>query len=353
MTNILVTAMLLTGGSAVVTSLTGMHTVAGCFLLPLGVIVYTLFGGIKATFLTDYVHTVVILVIIFIFAFKTYATSEILGSPGRVYDLLMEASARHPVDGNAHGSYLTMRSKEGIIFFVINIVGNFGTVFCDNGYYNKAIAAHPVSALPGYIMGGLSWFAIPWLCATTMGLAALATESFPSFPTYPARMPSEDVTAGLVLPYAAVALLGSGGAIATLILIFMAVTSATSAAADPALEAAADEERRRLLRASTIAKWITASMALSFLVLWPMPLFGSAYVFSKKFFTGWVVVGIVWLACSTACVGIFPLCQGRKAMARTSVMLFRDVFGLKRRGGPVVAGVEPAAPQQATHRMAE
>jgi Na+/proline symporter len=42
-----VTAMLLTGGSAVVTSLTGMHTVAACFLLPVGVIIYTLFGGIK------------------------------------------------------------------------------------------------------------------------------------------------------------------------------------------------------------------------------------------------------------------------------------------------------------------
>ena len=38
-------------------------------------------------------------------------------------------------------------------FFVINIVGNFGTVFLDNGYYNKAIAASPVDALPGYIMG--------------------------------------------------------------------------------------------------------------------------------------------------------------------------------------------------------
>jgi Na+/proline symporter len=58
MTNILVTAMLLTGGSAVVTSLTGMPTAAACFLLPLGVVIYTLFGGIKATFLTDYVHTV-------------------------------------------------------------------------------------------------------------------------------------------------------------------------------------------------------------------------------------------------------------------------------------------------------
>jgi hypothetical protein len=91
-------------------------------------------------------------------------------------------------------------------------------VFCDNGYYNKAIAASPVDALPGYIMGGLSWFAIPWLAATTMGLAALALESNPVFPGYPARMAASDVSAGLVLPTAAVAMLGSGGAVATLLL---------------------------------------------------------------------------------------------------------------------------------------
>lgn len=229
MTNILVTAMLLTGGSAVVTDLTGVPTAAACFLLPIGVVLYTMFGGIKATFLTDYVHTVMILVIIFIFAFTTYATNSILGSPAKVYDALVAASERHPVAGNAEGSYLTMRSQEGAIFFVINLVGNFGTVFCDNGYYNKAIAASPIHALPGYIMGGLSWFAIPWLCATTMGLATLALENNPVFPTYPLRMSAADVSAGLVLPNAAVALLGSGGAAATLLLIFMAVTSAMSA----------------------------------------------------------------------------------------------------------------------------
>jgi Na+/proline symporter len=126
-------------------------------------------------------------------------------------------------------SKLTMQSKEGAIFFVINIVGNFGTVFLDNGYYNKAIAASPVHALPGYIIGGLSWFAIPWLCATTMGLAALALELTPVFPTYPNRLTNEQVSAGLVLPNAAVAILGTGGAGACLLLIFMAVTSAMSA----------------------------------------------------------------------------------------------------------------------------
>lgn len=51
--NTLVTAMLLTGGSAVVTALTGMHTVAACFLLPIGVVLYTMFGGIKVSLLVS------------------------------------------------------------------------------------------------------------------------------------------------------------------------------------------------------------------------------------------------------------------------------------------------------------
>jgi Na+/proline symporter len=62
-----------------------------------------------------------------------------------------------------------------------------------------------------------------------MGLAAIALETNPAFPTFPARMAAADVSAGLVLPNAAVAMLGSGGAAATLLLIFMAVTSAMSA----------------------------------------------------------------------------------------------------------------------------
>lgn len=61
-----------------------------------------------------------------------------------------------------------------------------------------------------------------------MGLTALALESNPVFPTYPERIPTSEVTAGLVLPYAARALLGSGGAVASFLLVFFAVTSAYS-----------------------------------------------------------------------------------------------------------------------------
>ncbi|CAF1172548.1 unnamed protein product [Adineta steineri] len=228
-TNITVTSTLLTGTSAVVHSLSGMNIAAACFLLPLGTIIYTMVGGLKATFLTDYIHTVAVLIIILFFAFITYVTSPVLGSPSKVYDLLVNASQIHPVDGNAEGSYLTMQSKQGAIFFIINIIGNFGTVFLDNGYYNKAIAASPISALPGYVLGGIAWFGIPFLIATTMGLTAVALENNPIFPTYPNRLSAADVSAGLTLSTAAVALIGKSGAIATLIMIFMACTSAMSA----------------------------------------------------------------------------------------------------------------------------
>lgn len=59
MTNIVVTAMLLLGGSAVVNALTGVNIYAASFLIPLGVIVYTLAGGLKATFLASYIHSVI------------------------------------------------------------------------------------------------------------------------------------------------------------------------------------------------------------------------------------------------------------------------------------------------------
>ena len=61
MTNVLVGSQLLLGGSAVVTSLTGMNVYAAIFLIPLGVCTYVVLGGLRATFLCEYVllHTVV------------------------------------------------------------------------------------------------------------------------------------------------------------------------------------------------------------------------------------------------------------------------------------------------------
>lgn len=163
--------------------------------------------------------------IILTFVFTVYATSPKIGSITRMHDLLAAASEANPVPGNAHGSYLTMRSKNGLIFGVINIIGNFATVFNDQAYWQRAIASRPASCVKAYLLGGLAWFAIPFTFATTLGLAAVALQGDPDMRVLSAA----DVSAGLPAPSAAAALLGKSGAAAMLVLLFLAVTSATSA----------------------------------------------------------------------------------------------------------------------------
>lgn len=117
--NTMVSLMLIVGGSATINALTGMHRFAAIFLMPIPVVAYTFVGGLKATFITDYIHGFAVLIIIITFALTAYQTSDVLGSPSAVYDLLVEAAKEHPVEGNKDGSYLTFQSSGGGIFFVI------------------------------------------------------------------------------------------------------------------------------------------------------------------------------------------------------------------------------------------
>jgi len=95
------------------------------------------------------------------------------------------------------------------------------------------------------------------------------------------------------------------------------------------------EEQHHLAKAAKIARSLTVFLTLALLILWPMPMYGSGYIFSKKFFTGWIVVGILWLFISSFCVGIYPLWEGRTTMKRTVLAIWKDVTG---RGGPVTHG---------------
>jgi len=220
MTNMIVTAMLLLGGSAVVNGLTGMDISLAAFLIPVGVMIYTLVGGLKATFVADYMHTIIIFVTILTFVGAVYINTDITGGVEGMYDKLVLAAQINPVEGNAAGAFLTMASAGGLMFGIINIVGNFGTVFVDQAYWQRAIAAKPSSTVKGFLLGGACWFAIPFTLATTMGLTAIALD---------VDLTDQQAQMGLVVPAAATALMGEVGAIMVLTMLFMAVTSAGSA----------------------------------------------------------------------------------------------------------------------------
>ena len=220
LTNIIVTAMLVLGGAAVVNALTGIDVYIAAFLIPIGVIAYTLFGGLKATFLAEYFNTAFIFVVVLIFVSAIYFTNEDIGGIPGMFEKLSEAAVMSPVEGNAAGSFLTLASVGALIFGIINIVGNFGTVFVDQSYWQRAIASRPRSVVPGFLVGGLAWFAIPFALATTLGLAAVAVNL---------QLTPLEISSGLVAPLAAAHILGDVGAILMLTVLFTAVTAAGSA----------------------------------------------------------------------------------------------------------------------------
>jgi len=244
--NIIVTSMLLLGGAATVEALTGMNYELASFLIPWGVILYTSAGGLKATFMASYFHTVIIFAVLItmitIVYIKVYSSNQIYqfldqtisytaeecaaiysNDDGESFFLNSDGAktmACGPVAGNSQGSYLTMLSADGLMFGIINIVGNFGTVFVDQSYWQSAIAARPSSAAKGYLLGGICWFAIPFSLATSLGLASTAL-----------MLPinSGEAGSGLVPPAVADHLLGTAGAVLILIMLFMAIVSTGSA----------------------------------------------------------------------------------------------------------------------------
>jgi Na+/proline symporter len=328
MANMIVTAMLLLGGAATIADLTGMSKIWASFLIPiLSCWIYTMHGGLKATFFASYVHTTVIFLMLLIFTFTVYAgsgdSSELYGTPDRVYKGLEKASVyafttatqkeadyAKAKDFSALNSYIenagtcysmksgtpsstgkscsfskrgldeaccsasqqskfgktvtkycrsnttdcidlsktehfeskdcdykngescvtslaTMSSPSGLLFGITNIVGNFGTVFVDQSYWQSAVAAKPKSAVLGFLIGGMVWFAVPFCMATTNGIVGRALTTHPDLT--PLYITGEASGSGLTPARALAHILGKGGAFILLLQLFMAITSTGSA----------------------------------------------------------------------------------------------------------------------------
>lgn len=80
------------------------------------------------------------------------------------------------------------------------------------GYWVSAIAARPSSTHKGYLLGGLVWFAVPFSLATSLGLGALALDL---------PLTESEASHGLVPPATAIALMGKGGSVLLLTMLFM------------------------------------------------------------------------------------------------------------------------------------
>ena len=218
--NSIVMAMLVLGGAVALNALTGIDITIACFIIPLSIMMYTYFGGLKATFFADYLNTSFIFIVILILVVGIYFFNPHIGGITGLFEGLQSASTLNPVEGNSGGSFLTLASIGALIFGIINIIGNFGTVFVDQAFWQRAIAARPKSLIKGFFIGGLAWFAIPFALATSLGLAGIAMHL---------DLSPLEVSHGLVAPITISTLLGEVGGILILTMLFTAVTCAGSA----------------------------------------------------------------------------------------------------------------------------
>lgn len=336
LTNVIVTSMLLLGGSWTIEDLTGVSKLVAAFIIPLvSCWIYTMFGGLRATFLASYIHTTVIFFMLIVFSFAVYTGSgdhDIWGSAGKVRTSLQaatmyafreatftesaingatgdysggkvfhglsaimgndglcykkgtntweptEKSCRYKEKGKdesccpslnkdllgstycrksansdcitvgakkhfestdcdvANGetcvtSYVTMGSTIGLIFGITNIVGNFGTVFVDQSYWQSAVAAKPKSAVMGFLIGGMVWFGVPFCMATSNGLAGRALTIHPNINGSPGyNYITMGASGGGLTPARVLTqIMGSFGSFILLFQLFMAITSTGSA----------------------------------------------------------------------------------------------------------------------------
>jgi Na+/proline symporter len=72
------------------------------------VVVYTAVGGLKATFLTDFLHTTIALILLIYFSLAVL-TNEHIGGLSGLYEKVKATDDYIP--GNYKGSLLTMKSK--------------------------------------------------------------------------------------------------------------------------------------------------------------------------------------------------------------------------------------------------
>ncbi|KAL7627203.1 hypothetical protein AAE478_003979 [Parahypoxylon ruwenzoriense] len=212
-------SMILTG-SQLIFGISGMHFVAATILIPLG-------GGLKATFLTDYLHTTVALVLIMYFTLSIL-THDAVGGLYGLYDKVVATAAENFIPGNYQGSLLTMKSKDAIIWGLILKFGNLALVVMDTAFWQKSFASEVSATVPGYNLAAVAIFGIPWGLGTVIGLTARAIHNTPIFPSYPSPFTAAEINAGLVMPYTIKALIGDQGIVAFFVLLFMALTSTVS-----------------------------------------------------------------------------------------------------------------------------
>ncbi|KAI5949027.1 hypothetical protein KGF57_004989 [Candida theae] len=225
--NLLSCSSMILGAAGAISIIAGnLHIVAATILTIFSVLCYSIYGGLKATFLTDFVHTLILLTVL---CYLNTAVLTNVGGLDALYDALASFGGSREIPGNYGNSVITGKSQGAIIFGLILTAGNFGLSVMDSSFWQKTFSASPRATVPAYLTASALIASNVWPLGAIIGGAAIVLESSPKFPTYPRKMTQYEVDSGFALPYALMATLGKGAVGGLLLIVYLAVTSTVSA----------------------------------------------------------------------------------------------------------------------------
>jgi Na+/proline symporter len=76
-----------------------------------------------------------------------------------------------------------------------------------------------------------------------------------------------------------------------------------------------------LKKASRLATYLSIGYILVFYFLIPMPMYGTNYIYSKGFFTAWIVILFVWLILAAVFITIYPIYESWSELKRLYVRI--------------------------------
>ncbi|MCO5551096.1 hypothetical protein L7F22_004593 [Adiantum nelumboides] len=109
-------------------------------------------------------------------------------------------------------------------FGVLHTLGNLGLVIMDSSYWQKAYSADISAAVPGYILGSILYFGIPFSLGTVLGLGGVALQNSPEW-----HLSNLEELSADLLPFLKPLRLHQGGAAAAALIVFLTCTSTISA----------------------------------------------------------------------------------------------------------------------------
>lgn len=154
---------------------------------------YCLIGGLGTTFYISYFNTALIFISTSMFILKiTYLAEpdvKEVTSPDSLHEAM--SCLRGP-DGNYDNSFLTFRTKSGIIYGIVMWFMTIAIIFCDQANWQSRIAAKPKEGILGFFISGFLWFAIP----TSLSFVTSMTYKSMSFRNGTSLLTDEEIDQG-------------------------------------------------------------------------------------------------------------------------------------------------------------